>query len=77
MYTSANTAPMLTVAGSSVSITQPNQITPSDVAIYLRNMDFQPTASAGVDLWYRSNMSGYFTWEQAVAYCLVKPWLSV
>ena len=75
MYTTTNIAPTLVTNSGSVSITASHQMTPNDVAKYLEGMDFQRTYSSGTELWYRPNISGYFTWEQAVAYCLVKPWL--
>ena len=75
MYTTTNTTPTLVTNSGSVSITASHQMTPNDVAKYLMNMDFQRTYSNGTELWCRPHVSGYFTWEQAVAYCLVKPWL--
>lgn len=75
MYTSTNTAPTLITNSGSVAVSSPHQVTPNDVAEYLGSMDFKRIYSNGADLWQRPHMSGYFTWEQAVAYCLVKPWL--
>ena len=75
MHTSTNTAPTLTVSGNSVSIQTSYQSTPSDVRDYLKKMEWTPMSSNGGDIWYRQNQSGYFTWEQAVTYTLVKPWL--
>ena len=75
MHTSTNTAPTLTVNGNSVSIQSSYQKTPEDVRTYLVKMEWFPMSSNGGDIWSRQHQTGYFTWEQAVAYTLVKPWL--
>jgi hypothetical protein len=75
MHTSTNTAPSLVSSGNTISLTTPYQSTPSDVRAYLVKMEWTPMSSSGGDVWYRPQQSGYFTWEQAVAYTLVKPWL--
>ena len=59
----------------SATISVPQQMTPNDVADYLGKMDFSRLHTATGDLWQRRGMNGYMTWEQAVVYCLVKPWL--
>jgi hypothetical protein len=61
----------------SAEIRQPYQHTPRDVYLYLKRMDFAHTTSKSGDLWMHKGEYGneYMTWEQAVVYCLVKPWL--
>ena len=54
----------------------PYQHTPKDVYEYLKEMDFVHTTSHSGDLWMRKGTNGYFTWEQAVTYCLIKPFLN-
>ena len=54
----------------------PYQNTPRDVFNYLKEMDFTHSSSPGGDLWKRNGTTSYFTWEQAVAYCLIKPFLN-
>ena len=76
MYTSTNTAPTLVTNGNSVSVASPQQRTPDDISKYLTEMGFNRSYLDANELWSRPNISGYFTWEQAVAYCLVKPWLN-
>ena len=70
MYITTNTNPAVT---SSVSM--PQLQTPPDVERYLRRMDFQSSYGNNGMMWKRSDITGYMTWEQAVVYCLVKPWL--
>ena len=69
--TSSNTMPNITS-----SVTMPYQNTPRDVYKYLREMDFTPSSGSGGDLWMRNGTTSYFTWEQAVTYCLIKPFLN-
>lgn len=69
--TSANTMPNITS-----NVTMPYQNTPRDVYKYLREMDFTPSSGSGGDLWMRNGTTSYFTWEQAVTYCLIKPFLN-
>ena len=59
----------------SATISMPQQITPNDVANYLMKMDFDRLHTNTGDVWQRKGQAGYMTWEQAVVYCLVKPWL--
>ena len=75
MHTSTNTAPTLIANGNTVSIQTSYQTTPNDVGEYLNKMEWIRMSSNGGDIWCRPHRSGYFTWEQAVAYTLVKPWL--
>lgn len=52
--------------------------TPDDIQKYLRDMGWSEYSSQDGDWMYaRADIgSGYFmTWEQAVTYCLVKPYL--
>ena len=58
------------------SIRMPYQNTPEDVYKYLKEMDFIHTTSHSGDIWQRKGTTEYFTWEQAVAYCLIKPFLN-
>jgi hypothetical protein len=64
------------ITSTASTYTPPMQTTPNDVANYLGRMDFTRMHSNNTDLWQRKNQAGYMTWEQAVAYCLVKPWLT-
>jgi hypothetical protein len=57
-------------------VTMPYQNTPKDVYDYLKQMDFIHTTSKSGDLWQRKGTTEYFTWEQAVVYCLIKPFLN-
>lgn len=75
MHTTTNIAPSLISSNNTISIQTSYQITPNDVREYLKKMEWVPMSSNGGDIWYRPQQSGYFTWEQAVAYTLVKPWL--
>jgi hypothetical protein len=70
MYITTNTNPATTT-----NITMPQLQTPPDVERYLRRMDFQSSYGNNSLMWKRSDFTGYMTWEQAVVYCLVKPWL--
>jgi hypothetical protein len=56
------------------SVNMPPQRTPSDIREYLINMGFTQTALSGSEIW--TNNLGYYTWEQAVVYCLIKPFLN-
>ena len=57
------------------SVNMPPQTTPFDVHEYLMQMGFSPTATGnGSTVWTRGG--GYYSWEQAVAYCLIKPFLN-
>jgi hypothetical protein len=75
MHTSTSIVPTLMANGNTVSIQTPYQTTPSDIRAYLVKMEWVPMSSNGGDIWSRQHQTGYFTWEQAVAYTLVKPWL--
>ena len=56
-------------------VRMPPQTTPFDVHEYLMQMGFSSIANGGVGaVWTRGG--GYYTWEQAVAYCLIKPFLN-
>ena len=65
-----------TIDNSSIQLRMPYQNTPQDVYEYLREMDFVHTANSSGDMWMRKGTSEYFTWEQAVVYCLIKPFLN-
>ena len=69
----------LTNSGTANTITaevrMPPQTTPFDVHEYLMQMGFSSIANGGVGaVWTRGG--NYYTWEQAVAYCLIKPFLN-
>ena len=70
---SSNTIPSNLMPSATVSV--PQHYTPEDVSNYLGRMDFERKHTATGDVWQRQGMNGYMTWEQAVVYCLVKPWL--
>jgi hypothetical protein len=65
-----------TINNSSVELRMPYQNTPKDVYDYLKQMDFIHTTSKAGDLWQRKDKPEFFTWEQAVVYCLIKPFLN-
>ena len=71
----SNTIPTNLMPSATVSSTA-QSYTPSDVANYLGRMDYTRTWTSMGDMWKHKDNSGYMTWEQAVVYCLVKPWLS-
>lgn len=58
------------------TVRMPYQNTPEGVYKYLKEMDFIHTTSNSGDIWQRKGTTSYFTWEQAVAYCLIKPFLN-
>ena len=70
MYVTTNTNP-----ATSTNITMPQLHTPPDVQAYLVRMEFVPIYGNNGMMWKRTGKDGYMTWEQAVVYCLVKPWL--
>ena len=75
-WTTTNTGttiPSGVMPTATVSVQQ--QYTPTDVADYLGRMDFKRVHTATGDAWRTASMDGFMTWEQAVVYCLVKPWL--
>lgn len=79
MMTGPYTPTIVHTANSTNTVTtqirMPEQTTPFDVHEYLLQMDFSPTVFGnGVVAWTRGG--NYYTWEQAVAYCLVKPFLN-
>lgn len=51
--------------------------TPPDVIEYLKCMGWERSVNSNADYWIRRENTpyGYFTWEQAVVYCMVKPFL--
>jgi hypothetical protein len=78
MYSTTNTNPTVTLtqpAAVTTTVTLPTITTPPDVRAYLSRMDFEAVSSSSGYVWFRSDVGGYMTWEQAVVYCLVKPWL--
>lgn len=58
------------------SVNMPHQQTPSDIAQYLAKMDFSKYIYGTQEYWQPKGSAGYMTWEQAVTYCLIKPWLT-
>lgn len=85
MFSTSHTVGTITNNATSVTIPAgtitsayipPHQVTPGDVGQYLQRMDFTRIQSNNTDLWQRKGQAGYMTWEQAVAYCLIKPWLT-
>jgi len=80
MMTGPYTPTIVHIGSSTNSITtqirMPEQTTPYDVHEYLAQMGFFPIANSGVSgtVWTRGG--NYYTWEQAVVYCLVKPFLN-
>lgn len=78
MYSTTNTAPSVTLtqpAAHTATVSMPQLVTPSDIHAYLVRMDCVPVYGASGTMWHRQGKDGYMTWEQAVVYCLVKPWL--
>lgn len=75
-FTTNTTSTSGVLPNVSASMRMPYQNTPEDVYKYLKEMDFIHTTSQSGDLWMRSGTTSYFTWEQAVAYCLIKPFLN-
>lgn len=89
MYDKTTTTPEITlhtglgVQGKDIAITasaQPRwRHTPADVQEYLQSMGWTPyTASDGDWMYSRADIGAgrFMTWEQAVTYCLVKPFLT-
>jgi len=76
IYTTSNTSITGVTPSYTTDIRMPYQHTPPDIHKYLNEMDFVHTTSKGGDLWQRKNKPEFFTWEQAVAYCLIKPFLN-
>jgi hypothetical protein len=77
VFTTDNTSTLTGMTPSArADVRMPYQQTPMDVYNYLKEMDFIHTTSTGGDLWMRNGTSEFFTWEQAVAYCLIKPFLN-
>ena len=70
---SSNTIPANLMPTATVSV--PHHYTPEDVSNYLGRMDFVRMHTSTGDMWQHKDHNGYMTWEQAVVYCLVKPWL--
>lgn len=76
IYSTTGTSNSSTMPSINAEIRMPYQNTPRDVYEYLKQMDFIHTTSADGDLWQRKDKPEFFTWEQAVAYCLIKPFLN-
>lgn len=59
---------------------EPNSITPNDIAEYLVCMNWGRHTVGTKEYWRQNDCTsstyGYFTWEQAVAYCIVRPFLN-
>lgn len=88
MYNSTTTVPEVkleTFSGAnkgdiaiSARIVPHLRTTPSDVQKYLSDMGWAPySAPEGDWMYYRQDIGhgNYMTWEQAVTYCLIKPFL--
>lgn len=88
MYDNTTTTPKIRLhpglgeVGNDVSITataQPRwRYVPADIQEYLHSMGWTPyTASDGDWMYARADIGAgrFMTWEQAVTYCLVKPFL--
>jgi len=78
MYSTTNTNPVVTVTlptATNATVAMPILTTPPDVRNYLLRMDFKDCYTSSGTMWNRNDITGYMTWEQAVVYCLVKPWL--
>ena len=75
-YTTTGTSNSPTMPTINSSIRMPYQNTPVDIYTYLKEMDFIHTTGHSGDIWMRKGTSEYFTWEQAVTYCLIKPFLN-
>ena len=78
MYSTSHTSPSVTVtmpAVANATVSMPQLITPPDIHAYLIRMDCVPSYGSSGTMWQRAGKEGYMTWEQAVVYCLVKPWL--
>lgn len=65
-----------TIPNLTATVRLPYQHTPEDIVKYLIEMGFVHTTSHSGDVWMRNGTSDYFTWEQAVTYCLIKPFLN-
>lgn len=60
------------------TIVETQSLTPADVAEYLVCMGWGCHYSGTREYWRRNDNAphGYFTWEQAVAYTMVRPFLT-
>ena len=76
IYSTTGTSNTSILPTINTEIRMPYQITPEGVFKYLKEMDFVHTSSLSGDIWMRKGTTEYFTWEQAVAYCLIKPFLN-
>jgi NADH:ubiquinone oxidoreductase subunit C len=76
IYSTTGTSNSSTMPSINAEIRMPYQNTPADVYKYLKEMDFIHTTSLSGDIWMRKGTTEYFTWEQAVVYCLIKPFLN-
>ncbi len=76
VFTTDTTSHTGALPSTRADLRMPYQNTPEDVYRYLVDMGFIPTTGHSGDLWARKGTNGYFTWEQAVAYCLIKPFLN-
>lgn len=75
-WTTTSTATTTSVLPSTTAnVRMPHQATPSDVERYLMKMEFERCWFDSQEYWKRAGQDGYMSWEQAVVYCLVKPWL--
>lgn len=90
MYNTTTTAPEIRLhtgggsMGSDISISATavprRRSTPEDIQEYLQGMGWTPyTAPDGDWMYARADIGAgrFMTWEQAVTYCLVKPFLIV
>ena len=76
VYSTIGTSTTSILPNINTEIRMPYQITPEDVFKYLKEMDFVHTTSLSGDMWMHKGTNSYFTWEQAVTYCLIKPFLN-
>ena len=74
-WSTTNTNTINQMPSVTANVSMPHQATPADVEQYLMKMEFERCWFGSQEYWKRKGQDGYMTWEQAVTYCLVKPWL--
>ena len=74
-WSTTNTNTINQMPTVTANVQMPHQATPADVEQYLLKMEFERNWFGSQEYWKRKGQEGYMTWEQAVTYCLVKPWL--
>jgi len=76
-WQSSTTSTTSTMPNLTATVRLPYQQTPDDVYNYLKEMGFTHTTTPDRgDVWMRNGTNTFFTWEQAVTYCLIKPFLN-